>query len=992
MSATNTRNTNEARRGAFRLSKLAFAIMGAQLLVPAAQALPQGGQVTSGEARIAQSTDRGTLNITQFTERAVIDWKGFDIEVKETVNFTQAKPDYVILNRVNGGSASSILGKLSADGRVFLINPNGIVFGPNSQVNVAGLIATTANISNKDFMAGQMTFAEPGKATARIVFRGQITAANGGLVALVAPGVENAGVIQANLGKATLASGNVFTLDMFGDGLVSLSIDDKIAEKLTDADGRPVQALIHQSGRLQADGGAVVLLTADAAKGIVDRVINMSGVVAARSLSERPGVIVLHGAGGEVDVSGELDASAADKAVSTNNALVVGGTVKVLGGQVHVTDKALIDASGEGGGLVLIGADRIENIRVDRATHTAVDEDVRTSVDGGEQGNGGVVRVWADDTVTFAGHISARGGDRRGDGGFVELAAGKTLRFDGTVDVSVVFGLAGTLVLIPEPPAPVDTQGSNNGSAPTDTGTTTSTDTSSTTNTSTTPATPAPASAGDVVVTQGGADNIDSGGSHPVDPHDAPIPSPVPAGRPRASDTTIAVRPNDVPRVSTAVSLSVDAALAQPRCDVVAPLDMIRVELASDSELDDGESFFPDYRLIPRPDGLKELHNSYPFLLGLYSHLQLGGNIMALGGMDSFRSGGNTLMFSFNDGMGGGGGGGGAGGEGGAGGAGAGGAGTSGIASAPGRLPQNAQTVEEALAGVIPTDGSVEIASAGDVTHNASGSRDAPLIAADLSNGNKSGADAKEGDTRRLGDARKHIAGRIVGAPCTGDVTQAGHQLAEFTPRTDEAAKTVLTRQAGEGPCTQGGGGARDGARGNQSFVAYGLVSGGRGVAQAADLGRSSQVSGAASDVFRVSYHVINAPRYARGLGLRLNYFCISPFGELSARVRSQSTSLTCRRRGSRRSRSGDVHDGERQPYPLRNAHRISVPAGDERGGIGIGDVGCRCGRGAERADAPHRDRTSHVVHTIAGVRRESAAPHHRVGRQDHTRVAIAGA
>src|SRR3569833_2523820 len=154
--------------------------MGAQLRVPAAQALPQGGQVPSGEARIAQTTDRGTLNITQFTARAVIDWKGFDIELKETVNFPQAKPDYVILNRVNGGCASSILGKLSADGRVFLIKPNGIVFGPHSQVNVAGLLATTANITNKDIMAGQLTIAEPGTATARNVNRGQITAPNSG--------------------------------------------------------------------------------------------------------------------------------------------------------------------------------------------------------------------------------------------------------------------------------------------------------------------------------------------------------------------------------------------------------------------------------------------------------------------------------------------------------------------------------------------------------------------------------------------------------------------------------------------------------------------------------------------------------------------------------------------------------------------------------------------------------------------------------------------
>src|SRR3569623_2071658 len=211
----------------FRLSKLAAAILCAQCAAPTAQALPTGGQVTAGEARIALTNDPTTMQITQFTDHAVIDWKTFDIGGKESVNVLQAKPDYVLLNRVNGGSVSTILGKLSADGRVCLV-------------------ASTAINAYKDFMAAQYNFAQAGAAVARIVNQGRITAASGGLVALVAPGVENAGVIQADFGKVTLASGNVFTLDMFGDRLVCLAVDDRVAEKLVDSAGQPVKSLVNQ--------------------------------------------------------------------------------------------------------------------------------------------------------------------------------------------------------------------------------------------------------------------------------------------------------------------------------------------------------------------------------------------------------------------------------------------------------------------------------------------------------------------------------------------------------------------------------------------------------------------------------------------------------------------------------------------------------------------------------------------------------------------------
>ena len=143
-------------------------------------------------------------------------------------------------------------------------------------------------------MAGRLVFDEARVARATIVNRGEITAARGGLVALVAPGVENAGVIRAQLGRIALASGNAFTLDLYGDQLLRLVVDDAAMDRLTDVEGRTLRSLVANSGRLEADGGSV-LLAAGAAKGVLDAAINMSGVVEARGFEQRGGEIVLHG-------------------------------------------------------------------------------------------------------------------------------------------------------------------------------------------------------------------------------------------------------------------------------------------------------------------------------------------------------------------------------------------------------------------------------------------------------------------------------------------------------------------------------------------------------------------------------------------------------------------------------------------------------------------------------------------------------------------------
>ena len=314
---------------------LAFALYAA-----GAAANPQGGVVKAGSATIAPNGSR--LDVIQSSQRAVIDWRSFSIGAGGHVNFKQPSAASATLNRVTGPEMSAILGRLTANGTVFLVNPNGILIGPGAKIDVGGLVAATANISNENFMAGRYKFDEVVNRNAVIVNRGEITAHAGGLVALVAPGVENSGVIRAELGRVVLASGNRFTLDLFGDKLITFAVDDKVAARLTDVDGRPLTAYVNQTGTIAADGGSI-LIAASAAKAVLDNVINTSGVVRATSFVQRGGEIVLHGGDeGVVRVAGTLDASGRASGAS-------GGSVKVLGAEVVLDAGSRIDVAGDVG-------------------------------------------------------------------------------------------------------------------------------------------------------------------------------------------------------------------------------------------------------------------------------------------------------------------------------------------------------------------------------------------------------------------------------------------------------------------------------------------------------------------------------------------------------------------------------------------------------------------------------------------------------------------
>jgi filamentous hemagglutinin family protein len=319
----------------------AIALKAALLLgTSLAHANPEDGRVVRGSASI--STDGSVVTVTQTSKKAVIDWRSFSIGGNETVRFQQPSAKALAVNRVTGGEGSTIDGRLLANGRLVLSNPNGITFGARSRVDVAGLVATTARLADRDLEAAltddvwRFTDAPPGSF---VVNRGTISVADGGLAAFVAPWVANEGVITARLGRVRLASGSAFTVDLFGDDLLRIAVDDRLAGELGAApDG--VEARLEQSGRITADGGLVALEVATA-RDIVDRVINLDGIVQARAISRDGGQIVLRGGEtGAVDVAGTLDASGRGQDQR-------GGQLFVLGDEINLGATARLDVAGE---------------------------------------------------------------------------------------------------------------------------------------------------------------------------------------------------------------------------------------------------------------------------------------------------------------------------------------------------------------------------------------------------------------------------------------------------------------------------------------------------------------------------------------------------------------------------------------------------------------------------------------------------------------------
>jgi filamentous hemagglutinin family protein len=448
------------------LATSALVPLGLSFGLASALANPLGGQVVGGSASIAgQGTS--AVTVTQSSQNAVVNWQSFNIGAGEITRFVQPNSSATILNRVTGDpNPSTILGTLQGNGRVFVINPNGVLIGNGAVVNTAGFLATTHDISNADFMAGRYNFNIPGNPSASVVNLGTITATNGGFAALVAPGVRNSGTITATFGKIGLASANGFSLDLYGDRLITIGVSDSIASAVRDvATGQTLKSLVQNDGKLKANGGTVQL-SAVTARAMVDSVINTSGVIEARSIGRRNGKIVLGGPAASTKVAG-----APTQTVKVSGKLNVaskkgkGGTIEVTGENI-VLASARLDASGAtGGGKVLIGGDTgggtlnaavasISKAQLEAmplVTATSVSIDAASSIDASAKGSGdgGKVIVWSDGATAFNGSILARGGAVAGNGGFVEVSGKESLTFGGQADLGAANGARGTLLLDP---------------------------------------------------------------------------------------------------------------------------------------------------------------------------------------------------------------------------------------------------------------------------------------------------------------------------------------------------------------------------------------------------------------------------------------------------------------------------------------------------------------------------------------------------------------
>jgi filamentous hemagglutinin family protein len=284
------------------LSRLLLLVLGALTAVPRSalaldvNALPKGAQVSAGAATVSQSGNR--MDVNQASERASLNWASFNIGRDAKVQFNQPSSSSVALNRVAGG-ASEIQGRLSANGQVFLLNPSGVLFSKTARVNVGGLVASSLNLSDEDFMAGRYRFSGVGQ-PGSVVNQGELIANRKGYLALLAPQVSNEGVMSATLGTVALGAGKQVTLKFEGSRLLDMVVDQGA-----------LNSLAQNKQLIQADGGQV-LMTAAAAEQLAGGVVNNVGIVRARSIENRDGKILLLGdmKTGKAEVGGTLDASA----------------------------------------------------------------------------------------------------------------------------------------------------------------------------------------------------------------------------------------------------------------------------------------------------------------------------------------------------------------------------------------------------------------------------------------------------------------------------------------------------------------------------------------------------------------------------------------------------------------------------------------------------------------------------------------------------------
>ena len=376
--------------------------------------------VAHGAASFARP-DAATLHVTN-TPNTVINWQGFSIGAGETTRFIQQSAASRVLNRVTGGDTSRLMGRLLSNGRVFLINPAGIVMGPSSVIDTAGFLASTLDISDHDFVAGRFAF-RGGPDTGGIESEGYIRTGPDGEIILIAPEIENSGIIETEGGRLVLAAGRSVTLTSLDEEGITFEVQApedavvNLGELLAHHGSAEVFAgVIENKGSISADGvtvddqGRVVLTASHRAR------LHAGSTVSA--------------AGGEVDVS-VAGPTAGDPQAGF---LALEGDVRAdgqSGGQVDVSADRILAA----GTVSADGKAAGGRVSVEAASRILATDDSRFSASG-QWGGGGNVSLHAGDSLYTSGTAAATGQA----GGRVTLTGGEVKLAAATVDAGGVQG------------------------------------------------------------------------------------------------------------------------------------------------------------------------------------------------------------------------------------------------------------------------------------------------------------------------------------------------------------------------------------------------------------------------------------------------------------------------------------------------------------------------------------------------------------------------
>ena len=437
------------------LRPLALALAAGSLLTPLPglsnpPVLPAGLSVAQGTATLTSTG--GQMTVTN-SSQAVLNWQSFSIGAGQSVRFQQPDAASKVLNRVLGADPSNILGSLTSNGTVWLLNPHGVLFGAGARVDVAGLVVSTLNIADADWKTRRyslLPFGGGAPAGAAIVNQGELRSTSGGRVLLLGAGaVRNEGLIEAVDGQVMLAAGQSVDLADSGTPHIALRLTAPAGQALNlgriESGRDDLQAaLVNHQGNVRAQGlggsGGTIVLHATQQLDLAAGSQTLADAGGAGAAAGR--IVVDGGPSGTAMLSGLVSASSADG---------LGGRVDLLGHHVGVLDGATLRASGaSGGGEIRVGGGlQGRDASVRNADAVFIGPQARVEADATGQGDGGRLIVWSDLATRAYGHLSARGGPLGGDGGFIETSGGWLDARPASVSAAAPLGRAGQWLLDP---------------------------------------------------------------------------------------------------------------------------------------------------------------------------------------------------------------------------------------------------------------------------------------------------------------------------------------------------------------------------------------------------------------------------------------------------------------------------------------------------------------------------------------------------------------